>query len=98
MPTLENVELGIKLTLPDKWTFRQTLSYDSYMDWRKGKDLYDRLWMAAKSVIVKLESPNLVLDLDLDGEYNPALVEPMKWVALAVYSVRMALDEIPKNS
>lgn len=91
--------------LPEKPTYRDVLRYDEVLEIMagvtEGPGMYERLWRAACSGLVKnWQSDAVRLSVDaLDGEsITTAALSVIKWASLVVFSFVQALKDLPKNA
>jgi len=95
---LKNESLEVRLVVPDRPTVREILRYDSQVDFGYGRQMYERLWEAAKTIISEYKCPHVALDIDIESAATDQVAKVIHWVALAVFSYRQQLDELEKNS
>jgi len=89
----------VSLKLPDKWTVRMVLHYDSLVEMRNEEGMYIALWAALRSVVAKEDwQCDIPLDTSfLDEDHNKRTRQIIKWACLAGWSARQALDTDEKN-
>ena len=88
------------IEIPDEWTVRQVLAYDSVIDAGSTESMYEMLWEAAKAVITEDDISSeieLGLDLDLSQRVSKDQLALIKWISLAGWSARQAQDTEEKN-
>ncbi len=84
--------------LPDEWTVRTVLDYDSDITPAFNNSLYVRLWNALRAVIDKEEwHIEVPLDIELDDVHNDKTLDIIKWACLAGFSGRRKQDADGKN-
>lgn len=94
----ENKALDTRFSVPDRPTVRQQLRYKNEIGLRAGPEFYERLWQAAKGLIISLDSPHLRLEDDLDTISDPSATEVVLWVSGQVLTHVNGLEDLPKNS
>lgn len=92
---------GYSFELPDKWSVRLALDYDSEIELglSLSQSYYVRLWNALLAVIDEGEwhCKDVPLDVDLDKKQNKKTLEIIKWAGLAGYSARSSINANEKN-
>jgi len=89
--------------LSDQWTVRDVLAYDSQLEIGAVllDNMYIRLWRAAHSILIINEDNYHVddcpMDIDIDSIQSEKTMDLMKWVGMACYSARQALEPDEKN-
>lgn len=95
----DNDKLGVHFTLPDKVTVRDQLAYFSNAGLAHGKQLFERFWLGAVSIIQNWKC-DLIPDIekfDLDAATDPNITNIVIWVGMRVKEHMDSLDDIPKN-
>ena len=91
----------IYFELPDKWTVRTVLAYDSVIEtgMATNQSMYERLWNALKSVAdtKKWHCKPLSLDMNLEGVMKEETLDILKWACLAGFTARNSLRADEKN-
>lgn len=92
---------NVSFELPNKWTVRKVLDYDSALELSTAaKDnMYVRLWNAAISVVEAGDwhIKEVPLEIDIDEIHASNVLEIIKFVGLAGYSARNAQEPEEKN-
>ena len=89
---------GVSFKISDKWTVREVLDYDSWIDSSLGDSTYVRLWNAVRSVIQPDDwDCDISLEMSLDDVLDKKALEIIKWAGLAGYSARASMDVDEKN-
>ena len=87
--------------LPEKWTVRTVLAYDSLIETGLAlkESMYVRLWNALKSVAdpEKWHCGPVSLDMSLDDVMKEETLNILKWACLAGFSARNSLRPDEKN-
>ena len=94
----EDKELATSFEIPDPFTYREAMKYDSAVDF-SNEPLYPRLWGGVVAVAQNWQSehiPELNAEI-LDDEINGNAYDVIKWASLALFSHVKGLKEVPKN-
>ena len=87
--------------LPEKWTVRTVLAYDSALETGLAlkESMYVRLWKALKSVAdpKKWHCKPVSLSMNLEGVVKEETLDIIKWACLAGFSARNSLRPDEKN-
>ena len=86
--------------LPDKWSVRLVLNYDSNLELGASlsQSLYVRLWNALRAVIIPEEwHCGVPLEVSLDDVHDAKTLDIIKWACLAGHSARRSMDADEKN-
>jgi len=85
--------------LPEKPTIRQLMAYDGF-EFLRGRQMYERFWDAARTVMQDWECELLPdIEISLDEAGTEEQLEIIKWACLLVWDWRYKFkqDQLPKN-
>ena len=87
--------------LPDSWTVRLILNYDSRIELgiSLSQSYYVRLWNALNAIILEKEwhIKGVPLNVSLDEVSDKKTLDIIKWASMAGFSARRAMDADEKN-
>lgn len=98
MPVFKNDKFDLEFSIKDKPTVRDQLAYFSEVGLARGSELFERLWLGARALILDWKCkvfPDFMLDLDKISDSN--VTEILIWAGLQVKRHMDSLDEVPKN-
>jgi hypothetical protein len=96
---IENTELGVSFDLPEVFTVRLRLAYNSCKGFITSSDqIYEKLWDGAKALITNWQSEDVKLDDSLDTLTTAKQAKIVEWAGLKVSAWIRDIDRIPKNS
>jgi hypothetical protein len=100
MATFTNEKLKTSFVLSDKITVRAQLAYFSEIGLARGREMWERLWFAARAIIQdwKCEIIPDLEKLNIDEVTDPDITELVIWASVEVKSYMDNLENIPKNS
>jgi hypothetical protein len=91
-------DFGVSFTVADKVTVRRQLIYFSEAARATGKELFERLWLGARTVIEDWQCEAMPdIDTDLDSLTDPRAAAAVTWAGIQVQNHMDGLERIPKN-
>jgi hypothetical protein len=100
MMKYEDEDLGVKFSLPDKFTVRDQLKYNESILMNQDIDIYSRAIGAIQPFVEDWEC-ELVPDIaavDLDEETDPRIARIISYVGLEALGHMAGLEDVSKNS
>ena len=94
----KNEQFGLSFSVPDKVTVRQQLAFYSEAARASGDELFERMWLGARTVIQDWKCTAMPdLNANIDELTDPDAAGAIVWASMRVKEHMDGLENIPKN-